>query len=87
MKLRNTAIALGVGAATAAQSQKQSEQNNEKNLLGKSNKINSSDEITINSEKNNITKKIDKQETPKKDFESNNDIRILKNKKPKSNFI
>ena len=63
------------------------DENNEKDQIEKSNKINSSDDVIVNSTNNNITKEIDKQEILKKDFESNNDIKILKNKNPKSNFI
>ena len=55
--------------------------------LGKPNKIDSLDDALIKSNKKVINKKIEKQETLIKEIESNKEIKILQNKKAKSNFI
>ena len=55
--------------------------------LDKSNSINSLDNDLKKSEEKIITKKIDKQDTSIKESETNKDIKILQNKKSKSNFI
>ena len=62
------------------------QQNIERKDLDKSNIINSSDDDLKKADQK-INNKIDKQETSIKQIESNKDIKILKNKKPKSNFI
>ncbi|MBW3042740.1 hypothetical protein [Prochlorococcus marinus] len=53
----------------------------------KSSKINSSDNISINMDQKIIIQKPDEENKTIKDIESNQDIRILKNNKSKSNFI
>ena len=55
--------------------------------LSKSTKISSLDENLKNADEKTINKKIDKQDTAIKESEENKDIKILQNKKPKSNFI
>ena len=55
--------------------------------LDKSNKINSLDDDLNKVNEKIINKKIDKQDTSIKESESKKDIKILQNKKPKSNFI
>ncbi len=55
--------------------------------LAKPNKIDSLDDDLIKSNKKVINKKIEKQETLIKEIESNEEIKILRNKKAKSNFI
>ena len=59
----------------------------QKQDLDKSNKINSLDDDLKETNKKIINKKIEKQDTSIKESESNKDIKILQNKKPKSNFI
>ena len=51
------------------------------------NKINSIDDDLIKPEKKIINQTIDKDETLIQESQSNKDIKILQNKKPKSNFI
>ena len=63
------------------------QQNLEKKELDKSNKINSLDSSLKKLDEKIINKKIDKQETSIKESESNKNIKILQNQKPKSNFI
>ena len=64
---------------------------NPKNLetikLDKSNKISSLDDDLNEEDEKIINKKIEKEDTLIKESESNKDIKILQNKKPKSNFI
>ena len=64
---------------------------NQKNLetkdSDKSTKISSLDDNLKNADEKTINKKIDKQDTAIKKSEENKDIKILQNKKPKSNFI
>ena len=64
---------------------------NQKNLetkdSDKSTKISSLDDNLKNADEKTINKKIDKQDTAIKESEGNKDIKILQNKKPKSNFI
>ena len=64
---------------------------NQKNLetkdSDKSTKISSLDDNLMNANEKTINKKIDKQDTAIKESEENKDIKILQNKKPKSNFI
>ena len=55
--------------------------------LAKSTKISSLDDNLKKADEKTINKKIDKQDTAKKESEGNKDIKILQNKKPKSNFI
>ena len=55
--------------------------------LEKSNKINSLDDDLKKADEKIINKKIDKQDISIKKIESNKDIKISQNKKPKSNFI
>ena len=55
--------------------------------LDKPNEINSLDDDLMKSDKKIINKKIDKQESSIIESQSNKDIKVLKNKKPKSNFI
>ncbi len=55
--------------------------------LDKSNKISSLDNDFKKADEKIITKKIDKQDKSIKETESNKDLKILQNKKPKSNFI
>ena len=53
----------------------------------KSNKISSLDDDLKEEDEKIITKKIDKEDTLIKESETNKDIKILQNKKPKTNFI
>ena len=55
--------------------------------LDKSNKINTLDYDLKKEDEKIIDKKIDKQDTSIKEIESDKDIKISQNKKPKSNFI
>ena len=55
--------------------------------LDKSNKISSLDDDLNEEDEKIINKKIEKEDTLIKESESNKDIKILQNKKPKSNFI
>ena len=55
--------------------------------FGKSNKIDSLDDNLVKTNKKVINKNIDKQDSLIKDLESNKEIKILRNKKAKSNFI
>ena len=55
--------------------------------LAKSTKISSLDDNLMKADEKTINKKIGKQDTPIKEIESNKDLKILQNKKPKSNFI
>ena len=61
--------------------------NKKKKDLDKSTKISSLDEDLRKADEKIINKKIDKQYTSIKESESNKEIKILQNKKPKSNFI
>jgi len=63
------------------------EYNSDTNNLEKQNPINSTDDSKINADQEMITNKIDKEENIIKDIESRKDIKVLKNKKVKSNFI
>ena len=63
------------------------QENFEKKDLDKSNKINSLEDDLKKTDKKIINKEIEKQDTSIKESESNKDIKILQNKKPKSNFI
>ena len=63
------------------------QKNLEKKDLDKSNKINSLDDDLKKADEEIIKKKIDKEDNSIKEIESNKDIKILQNKKPKSNFI
>ena len=55
--------------------------------LDKLNEMNSLDEDLIKSDQKIINKKIDKQDSSKNQSQSNKDTKIIRNKKPKSNFI
>ena len=55
--------------------------------LDKSNKISSLDDDLNEEDEKIINKKIEKEDSLNKESESNKDIKILQNKKPKSNFI
>ena len=55
--------------------------------LDKSNKISSLDDDLKKADEKTTNKKIDKQDNSIKESERNKDIKILQNKKPKSNFI
>ena len=55
--------------------------------LDKINKISSLDDDSNEEDEKIINKKIEKEDTLNKESESNKDIKILQNKKPKSNFI
>ena len=55
--------------------------------LDESNKISSLDDNLKEEDEKIINKKIDKEDTLIKESETNKDIKILQNKKPKSNFI
>ena len=55
--------------------------------LDKSTKISSLDDDLNKADDKTINKKIDKQDSSIKESERNKDIKILQNKKPKSNFI
>ena len=55
--------------------------------LNKTNEINSLDDDLMKVDQKKINKKIDKQEGLKIESQSNKNIEILENKKPKSNFI
>ena len=55
--------------------------------LAKSTKISSLDDNLKKADEKTIKKKIDKQDTAIKESEGNKDIKILQNKKPKTNFI
>ena len=63
------------------------QQNPEKKELDTSNIINSLDDDLKKEDEKIINKKIDKQDNSIKEGESSNDIKILKNKSTKSNFI
>ena len=64
-----------------------SKRNFKTNDLDTSNPINSLDNALKKADKKIITEEIDEQDTSIKESESNKDIKILQNKKPKSNFI
>ncbi len=55
--------------------------------LDKSTKISSLDDNLKKADEKTINKKIDKQDSSIREIERNKDIKILQNKKPKSNFI
>ena len=55
--------------------------------LDKINKISSLDDDSNEEDEKIINKKIEKEDSLNKESESNKDIKILQNKKPKSNFI
>ena len=55
--------------------------------LDKSTKISSLDDDLKKADEKTISKKIDKQDNSIKESERNKDIKILQNKKPRSNFI
>ena len=61
--------------------------NLETNELDKINKISSLDDDSNEEDEKIINRKIEKEDTLNKESESNKDIKILQNKKPKSNFI
>ena len=64
-----------------------SQKNLEKKDLDKSTEISLLDDDLKKADGKIINKKIDKQDTSIKESERNKDIKIIKNKKPKSNFI
>ena len=63
------------------------EKNSEKNDLDKLNKTSALDDDLNKADEKIINKEIDKEDTLIKESKSNKDIKILQNKKPKSNFI
>jgi len=63
------------------------QENIDKKDLNKKNEINSLDDDLIKVDQKKINKEIDKQEGLRIESQSNKNIEILKNKKPKSNFI
>ena len=63
------------------------QQNLDTKDLDELNKINSLDDDLMKEDQKIINKKIDKQDTLIKESESNKDIKIVQNKKSKSNFI
>ena len=63
------------------------QENIDKKDLNKTNEINSLDDDLMKVDQKKINKEIDKQEGLRIESQSNKNIEILKNKKPKSNFI
>ena len=63
------------------------QENIDKKGLNKTNEINSLDDDLMKVDQKKINKEIDKQEDLRIESQSNKNIEILKNKKPKSNFI
>ena len=63
------------------------EKNIDANNLDKSNKLNSIDDMSINSDQKIITNEINTKDTGEKEIESNKDFENSKNNKSKSNFI
>ena len=55
--------------------------------LDKSTEVSSLDDDSNEEDEKIINRKIEKEDTLNKESESNKDIKILQNKKPKSNFI
>ncbi len=63
------------------------QENIDKKDLNKTNEINSLDDYLMKVDQKKTNKEIDKQEGLRIESQSNKNIEILKNKKPKSNFI
>ncbi len=63
------------------------QQNLDKKDLDKSNKINSLDDDLLKADHQIINEKIDNQESSIIESQSDKDIKVLENKRPKSNFI
>ena len=63
------------------------QENIDKKDLNKKNEINSLDDDLMKVDQKKINKEIDKQEDLRIESQSNKNIEILKNNKPKSNFI